>query len=60
MDSFSQILAFTLTFFLGYSGVHYALTSWGVRQPITLVIGVLAGVIFGVFATLAIAPLIGA
>ena len=54
------LLTFILTFVLGYTGTHYTLSSWGVKQPVTIAVGVIVGVLASIFATLAVAPLLGA
>lgn len=58
--SFDLFVTMVLSFLLGYTVTHYSLTSWGVRTPISIVLGVLFGVLVAVFATLAVSPLIGA
>jgi len=52
------LLTFILTFVLGYTGTHYTLSSWGVKQPVTIAVGVILGVLASIFATLAVAPLL--
>ena len=51
----TALIAFVLTFVLAYTGMHYTLSSWGVRSPITIVAGVIFGVIAAFLATLAVA-----
>lgn len=58
--SFDLFIAMVLSFLLGYTVTHYSLTSWGVRTPISIVIGCLFGVLVAVFATIAVSPLVGA
>jgi len=50
----SLIVTFLLTFVLGYTGAHYTTSSWGIRSPITIVVGVVFGILAAFLATLAV------
>ena len=47
-----------LSFFLGYTGSHYTLVSWGVRNRNAIITGVIFGIVVALFATLAVSQLV--
>ena len=57
--SFSEFLTFILSFLFAYTVMHYTLTSWRVRWEVAVVVGAIFCVLVAVFATLAVAPLLG-
>lgn len=54
----AQVITFIFSFFLGYTASHYTLTSWGLKAPLVIVLGMVFGILVAFFATLAVAPLL--
>ena len=52
------VLSSVLLFFLGYSSVHYTLSSWEVKRTVAIVSGVVVGILVALFASLTVSALV--
>lgn len=51
---FTSLLAALLSFVLGYTGLHYFLSSLGTRKEIAVAAGIIFGILLAFFATIAV------
>jgi len=58
--SFTLIIAFVLSFLLGFLGLDHFLKRCGVNERLSFAFSTLFGILVAVFATIAVAPLVHA